>query len=227
MPSVAEIDGITAEHTEGNRCFYSLACADTYRFQLMRLLSENISSALVLGYKNIFVRQCLGVKKGDFFQNVLINTMCVFDRACDKQIVEKILDLEKPIFLDGYYNFRLQALKRKWQEIAKLVFDNNYILLDRQLIFEFLQYLLESISDKVSHLTLTFEKDDFLMYDSKNNVIPSVRSLAPDPSAEEEAALNILLLKPQHISVYGSSLPSADFRQLISRLFDSDFAVVN
>ncbi len=220
--AVTEIDGIATDVEDKRRCYYALACSDTFRFQLKRLLSESVSSAVALGYKNIFVRKCLKVSQCDFFQNVLINTMCVFDKSYDQQIITKILDVDKPMYIDGYYNFKMSLLKRKWKEIAKLVSDNNFILQDRQLILEFLQYLLESITCKVSHLTLTLEDNSFLEYDSHNDILPNVQSLAPSPTVEEEAAINVLLLKPKRLTVFGKKHPSEDFCTLM-RLFDCEF----
>lgn len=113
VPAIAEMDGIFTEMSDESRSYFSVACSDTYRFQLRRLLSGSIAETIALGYKNIFVRNCLHVNKGNFLQNVLINTMCVFDKTYDQQIVSKIIDVDKPVFIDGYCNFRLQPLKKK------------------------------------------------------------------------------------------------------------------
>lgn len=220
--ALTEMDAISTDLTDDDRSYFSVACSDTFRFQMKRLIAENVSDVVALGYKNVYMRSCLKVKQGNFFQNVLINTMCVFDKSCDQQIVSKIIDVNKPLFLDGYCNFRLNALKRKWKEITNLVSDNNFILHDEQLILEFLQYLLESVSCKVSQLSLSIEVDDFLMYDSNDKVLPKVKSLAPKTTAEEEAALNVLLLKPQSVTVYYGEKPSQDFCTLL-QLFQCKF----
>lgn len=225
-PAIAEIDGIATGADDKHRSYFSVACSDTFRFQLKRLLTENVSAALALGYKNLFVRKCLKVGKGNFFQNVLINTMCVFDKGYDQQLISKILEVDKPICIDGYFNFKLKLLKNKWKEIAKLVSDNFFILQDNKMMMEFLQYLLDSVDSKVAKLTLTLEEKEFLMYDSKNNLLPNVTTLAPSPSVEEDAAVNVLLLKPQHVAVYCKNTPSEDFCSLL-QLFDCTLKKVN
>ena len=225
-PAIAEMDGIATDLSDKFRSYYSVACSDTFRFQLRRLLADSVAEAMALGYKNMYVRDFLNVNGGNFFQNVLINTMCVFDKSYDQQIVSKIVDLDKPIFIDGYYNFRLDALKHKWEEIAKLVCDNQYILHDEELIMEFLQYLLDSVSSQVTHLTVTLEEDSFLMYDQKGKLIPTVQSLAKSATVEEEAAVNILLLKPKRISVYYGKRPEPNFMKLLG-LFDCKFVEAN
>lgn len=224
--ALAEMDGIATDIQGKRRSYFSVACSDTFRFQLKRLLSESVSESVALGYKNLYVRNCLKVGDGTFLQNVLINTMCVFDKAYDRQIIAKIIDTDKPLFIDGYCNFRLNLLKRKWKEIAKLVSDNNYILHDSQLILEFLQYLLESVEGKTAELSVSFEHDGFLLYDQRNTVLPAAQSLAAKCTAEEEAALNILLLKPQRVNIYYSERPSDDFCKLM-KMFECKFIKVN
>lgn len=115
------MDGIFTEMSDESRSYFSAACSDTYRFQLRRLLSGSIAETIALGYKNIFVRNCLHVNKGNFLQNVLINTMCVFDKTYDQQIVSKIIDVDKPVFIDGYCNFRLQPLKKSGKKLPTLL----------------------------------------------------------------------------------------------------------
>lgn len=223
---VVKIDGLVTSFDAPSRCYYAVACSDTYGFQLKNLFVQSVAQSVALGYKNIFVRQCLNVSRCDFFQNVLINTMCVFDESYDSRIVEKILDIEKPVYIDGYYNFKMQSLKHKWKEIAKLVCENNYILHDKQLVEEFLQYLLESVDSKISHLTLTLEVGGFLMYDSQNNILPNMPTLAPCPTIEEEAAVNIILLKPRRLTVMAHARPSDDFCELL-QLFDNELKIVD
>lgn len=224
--AVNEMDAISSETDSSARSYFAVACSDTFRFQMKRVLTNSVSSAISMGYKNIFVRNCLKVSKGTFFQNVLINTMCVFDREFDRQAVERVVDVDKPICLDGYYNFKLSSLKKKWSEIAGLVSENGYILRDPQLIIEFLQYLMDSVTCKISEITVSFEENGFWLYDSKNNVLPVVDSLARDPSTEEEVAINIILLKPKSVKVYSGRSPSNDFCRFL-KLFDSTIKIVD
>ncbi len=217
-----QMDGIGTDLCDNGRCYYSLACSDTFRFQLQRFVLQCVSETMSSAYKNRFMRDCLGISNGTFLQNVLINTMCVFDKNTDTQIVDKLLNVEKPIFLDGYCNFRFGLLKKKWKEIAALVSDNNYILHDEELILEFLQYLLESVESKCTNLSVSLDGDVLLLYDDSGKVWPVIESMAQNCTAEEEAALNVLLLKPKSVTVYYVVRPSNDFCKIL-QLFDCKF----
>lgn len=220
---ISDVDGISTETNDETREFYSVACADTFRFQAQRCLINAVGEALSRGYKNVYLRGILRIDDKDFFQNVLVNTICVFDSDIDMQSITRILDAEKPLYLDGYYNFRLSALKKKWTEISKLVSDNNFILSDKDLILEFLQYLLESVNSKIKQLSVCFNENDFTLYGTNNKVISKSLSLAKSVSVEEEAMLNAICLKPQTVKVYAQKSPSDAFCEMMDALFDAQY----
>jgi len=222
-PCIKEVDGITSDLAEKNRDYFSFACSDTYRFQIQRNLSSAVSEALSLGYKNVFMRDLLGIDYSDFYRNVLVNTICVFDNEYDKQQVSKLIEIDKPVCLDGYYNFRLSSLKRKWEEVSRLVCENGYILSDKELITEFLQYLLESVPSKVKQLSVNFEKDNYFLYNSANKVMRKLDSLAQKCTAEEEAMLNVICLKPQSVKIYSDGNLSEPFCTLMDELFQTEY----
>ncbi len=223
LSAINEMDAVSTDVKECARCYFSVACSDTFRFQLKMLVLDNVAEVVSMGYKNIFMHDCLNVRHGNFFQNTLINTMCVFDRSSDKQFLSKVIDVEKPLFIDGYLNFKLGNLKSKWQDIANLLIENKFVLNDTELIMEFLQYLLESVSCKTQHLSITIEEKDFFMYGTANKVLQKVRTLAVFTNIEEEIALNVLLLKPKSVTVYyGQNKPSKEFCQLM-QFFDCKY----
>ncbi|MCH5157034.1 MAG: hypothetical protein J1G02_04055 [Clostridiales bacterium] len=225
-PCIEQIDGIVSEMDERNRNYFSLACADTYRFQVQRKLCDAVSQSLTLGYKNIFVRKLLKIDKNNFYHNVLVNTICIFDIEYDKQIVSKIVDIDRTICLDGYYNFRLGPIKKKWQEITKLVSDNFYVMSDSTLIVEFLQYLLESTPSKCRQLSVSVNGDEFVLYGNDDKVIEPISSMAKISTCEEEVMLNILCLKPRAVRIYHSRSLNKDFCDMLGALFETEYIEV-
>lgn len=220
---VREADGIVTELKERNRDFISFACADTFRFQIQRDLSQACSEALSLGYKNVYMRRLLGIDASNFYQNILVNTICVFDNDYDKQLISKIIDVEQPVYLDGYYNFKITAMKRKWSEIGALVCENGYIVNDDEMILEFLQYLLESVPCKVKQLSIVFENGDYTLFNSNNKVIEKLYSLAKTTTAQEEAILNAVCLKPQLVKVYNDGSANSEFCGMLDALFSTEY----
>lgn len=225
-PTLRQIDGISTELDDEYRSYYTLACSDTYRFQISRAVAAAVCEALSLGYKNVYLRRLLDVDSDNFYQNVLVNTICIFDSEYDKQFVSRIMTESVTLCLDGYYNFKMSQVKRKWRDISKLVTDNNFILTDNELITEFLQYLLESMSTKEQNLSVSLDSDDFTMYDKDNKVLPKLKSIAKSVSVEEEAMLNIICLKPTKLNVYYKDKPCKQFCELCEALFNPQFICV-
>ena len=225
-PCLKEIDGISTEIDTISRSCFSLACSDTYRFQVQRRLLDAVSQALTLGYKNVYMRDLLGIYGDNFYKNVLVNVICVFDNDYDRQMVSRLVEIENDVCIDGYYNFRLAEVKKKWAEITRLVSDNIYVLSDNAMIMEFLQYLLESTPSKVKNLSVSIEGGSFVLYGSGGKVLERAISLAKDATVEEEAMLNVLCLKPQHVKIYHAAPLSDDFVKMLSQLFEVEYVEV-
>lgn len=221
-----QIDGISTEVDDNYRSYYTLACSDTYRFQVGRAVLSAVCEALSLGYKNVYVRKLLDVDYDNFYQNVLVNTICIFDSEYDKQFVSRIVSDSATVCLDGYYNFKMAQVKRKWQDISKLVSDNDFILTDNELIIEFLQYLLESMTTKEKVLSASLDDNDFALFDKDSKALSKLKSLAKTVTVEEEAMLNIICLKPTKLNVYYHNKPSKDFCAMCEALFSPQFIAI-
>ncbi len=226
-PCIHEVDGIATEVADNFRNYYSVACADTYRFQIGRCLNAAVTEALSLGYKNVYMRELLNIDGDNFFQNVLVNTICIFDNEYDKQMISRVVDTDRTVCLDGYFNFKLSHIKKKWLEISKLVGDNGFILTDNDLIAEFVEYLLDSMSTKEKTISVSFEPDGFIIYGQNDRIIEKIYSLAKSADIEEEAMLNIICLKPRNVKVYYTNKPSEEFCKMLDRLFFSEYIKVD
>ncbi len=226
-PCIHEVDGIATEVADNFRNYYSVACADTYRFQIGRCLNAAVTEALSLGYKNVYMRELLNIDGDNFYQNVLVNTICIFDNEYDKQMISRVVDTDRTVCLDGYFNFKLSHIKKKWLEISKLVGDNGFILTDNDLIAEFVEYLLDSMSTKEKTISVSFEPDGFIIYGQNDRIIEKIYSLAKSADIEEEAMLNIICLKPRNVKVYYTNKPSEEFCKMLDRLFFAEYIKVD
>ncbi len=220
---VDKIDGTCISLQQKRRSYFSLACSDTFRLQAKRLIEEQVARVLSLGYKNLFVRQLLNVCEGNFYQNVLLNTICLFDHQYDAKMMESIIDSTNDIYIDGYYNFRIKDFKRKWESVINMLLENSYILTDNSLVVEFLQYLLQSVDVKTKQLSICLENDKYTLFDGKGKLIAQSLTLSPTVTPEGEAIVNAICLNPQTLKVYHGSTLSKDFCDITKALFDVEF----
>ena len=227
QPYVAKIGGTYAILQQKHRTYFSIACDDTFVFQAKRLLIESISQVLALGYKNIFIRDLLDVEQSNFYQNVLVDTMCIFDYTYDAKMITNLIDVEKDVYLDGYYNFLMQDFKRKWQNVANMILENDYVLADNSLILEFLQYLLQSVDTKTKTISICMENNDYTLYDSKNSLLSKSNTMSMFSTAETDALVNAVYLNVQKLKVYHHGNLSQDFCNVAKALFQTQFIQVD
>lgn len=181
---------------------------------------------LALGYKNIFIRDLLDIEQNNFYQNVLVDTMCIFDHVYDAKMITNLIDVEKDVYLDGYYNFLMQDFKRKWQNVANMILENDYVLADNSLILEFLQYLLQSVDTKTKTISICIENNDYTLYDSKNSLLPKSSTMSKFSTAETDALVNAVYLNAQKLKVYHHGNLSQDFCNVANALFQTEFVQV-
>lgn len=223
-PEMEKIDGIVTTLGGKNRVYVSMACADAFRFPAKRLAESVAVDVIACGYKNAFLHQKLGVDYEDFFADVLIDTMCVFDNDYDKTYVKKALDDGDKIYFDGYCNFRIGALKQRWSELAEMILKNDVLLSDCDVIAEFLTYLMESVSTAQSTVSVTFD-NGFTLFSAKNKVIEPVCLIEKFSTSEKQAMVNLVCLRPDKVRVYGKTSP--EFDRLAGSLFQVEKVAVN
>ncbi len=225
VPIFQKMGSLTVEHSDEYRSYLSVACNDTYTSMTKRLLLNSISEVLCIGYKNIYLKKLLGITNTDFYTDVLINTMCLFDSKQDKIFTAKMIDIEKPVFLDGYFNFKMNDIKCKWKEICKLVEDNYFMVGDIELTLEFLQYLLQSIDCRCKKLSVVLEEDTFYLFGTDDKVIKAIHCITPKNCIEQDMMQNMLFLNPQSICIYCKNMPSEEFVHMSKKLFDCSYIV--
>jgi hypothetical protein len=223
---MAQIDGTQTMLNCNNRSYLCLACRDTFQHQIKYILQEQIAQTLCLGYKNMFVRSLLDLECANFYQNVLIDTMCAFDHKYDANQLAGIVDTDSNIYIDGYYNFRMSSFKRRWQNVVNMLLENDYVIHDNQLILEFLQYLLQSVDSKCQQLSICIDADSYTLYDSNGKVVQALPSFSLDSTAEQSALVNAICQNVQKLKVYHTKALCQDFCKIANALFEVEYVQV-
>lgn len=221
---VASSNGIMAKRKGEKRSYLSVACEETYKRQLADAVTDKVADVLCLGYKNAFFKEKLRIYNNNFLSNTLVSTMCVFDNNLDKKTAKKLLNGMDTIAVDGVYNFRLNCLKRKWNEIITLSNANGVILSDEYTMREFLSFLLEAIPTRYAKLSVILTDDAFELFDANEKRIEKINSVLP-VTREEDIILNVICNKPQKLTFYGDYYKlNSDFIELIEYLFETKVA---
>ncbi len=201
----------------------SVACNQLFAYVAKKQIADAVAETLSLGYKNIFIRQKLRLEQGNFWQNMLVNTLSTLDNHADKTFVSTTLDVNKPMFVEGYYNFALKWLKGKWQELVEMVQDGNLLDYDNQSLCDFFRYLLQTQQHKSDQLTVTMQKESFQLFTSSGKAVAPIYSLAQNATMEEEIALTALCLNATSVKLCYKFKPQQDFCHFMQNLFKTEY----
>ena len=133
--------------TEEERCFLSVVCPDYYSDIVSIEINDRIAEIIAINYKYDFFKKRIkicGLNETEY--EILMTSIISADLEDDKKYVfNKLKDSKNNVYLDGFFNFRLQVLKKKWEEIVSYI---PHYFVNAQLK-EFISYLLESKKKKV------------------------------------------------------------------------------
>lgn len=218
---LAQARGISALEQIDDRTYFSLACYDESAGQIVSLVKDLLADIFSIGYKNKYLSKKLCMGAEDLLSRTLVNTMCIFDNSYDKSSIKKSIDSMQNLALDGFYNFRLGDVKRKWDEIVTLSNTYDTVINDYDTMKDFLMFLLEAIPTLVNNLSVIFDRESgFEMFDEKGQRLNKLTTLSTKEDAEEDLLYNLVCINPSSINFYGDmSALSEQFRDIAESLF--------
>ncbi|MEG1922968.1 MAG: hypothetical protein RR307_00725 [Clostridia bacterium] len=204
------------------RSFLEIYVDNEYRDKIEFGLKNNIAEVIALGFKADYLSEKLKFTDDSLLNRTLVNTMSIFDNEIDKKMALNGLNGLEALSLDGYFQFKLKALKNRWDEIINVTNKNGMISYNDYIKIEFLQYLMQSIPTLVNYVRLDMTLYGFVLYDSTNrelNTIPLMKCFPIDK--EEELLYNLICLSPKSVCITGDdNCLSEQFVNLFNSLFN-------
>lgn len=138
---LSQISGRVDLVQTGSRSMLTVLCEDKFADIVGCEIADKCAEVIAINYKYDFfkkrVKLC-GLKPVEF--EILMASLIAADLDEDKRYAYVKLKGEKEVAIDGLYNFRMQPLKRKWEDIVSYVpqsFVNSQLK-------DFISYLLEN-----------------------------------------------------------------------------------
>ena len=213
--------GIYALEEIDDREFLSVACYDESAGQISGLIKDVLADVFSIGYKNKYLSKKLNLSNDDLLSRTLINTMCIFDNSFDKTAIKRNIENIKNFSLDGFYNFRLGEVKKKWDEIVILSNSYDVVIKDNETMRDFLMFLIEAIPTLVNNLTVVFDKESgFELFDEKGQRLNKLATMSVREDPEESLLYNLICINPSSINFYGDwENMTAQFKDVADSLF--------
>lgn len=184
----------------GSRAVLNIECPDNFKEIVNAEIADKLAEIVAIRYKYEFFKKNItvgGMSKTE--KEILMASLIAADLDEDKKYAFDRIKKETDVAIDGIYNFRLQPLKKKWQEIVSFVpssFPNRQLK-------EFITYLLENKRRKIYI-------DGGKVYDSHYRRLKKCELLGGD---EVSILREVLLSNCGEIELSGK-IPEADEKYL-------------
>jgi len=118
-------------------------------------IKEKIAEIILLYYKPKTIIKSINNFDMNIHDNViLIDILSSFEHYEDTDEILKNLSLLDKLYLKSFVEFKLHFLLKKWKDVANLINQNSSFLLDSSIKKELMQFLMEGIVSKSSHIKL-------------------------------------------------------------------------
>ena len=120
--------------------------------QISAIIADAIADIIVTDCKAYYIGDKIRLPIEDAVsRHAFIRALSTFDRDTDKIIAKTLLKLTPHFYLDSFYEFMLDVLKSRWNEVCILANENICYLVCQKTFLELLRFLIsniESLSDE-------------------------------------------------------------------------------
>ena len=171
------------------------------RFKLFDSIVNQIVTTMKAQYLQTKIRI-----KNDILIKVLIN----YDKKSDTIIAGSLFQLSPHLLLDSVYDFALDRLKHRWDEVIQLV-NENYLQLTQTFFFnELLRFLILNMDCRIPEAHIMVINHRTTICDQK---------LQPLPSTDEDIINALIEIAPRQIFIHNDTDLANDTVERIESLF--------
>lgn len=215
-PRLKKVGGIMAVFSEHGRVSLSVAGENTCRQALNELTKAAVIEVFTTVVKMRYIAERLRRNNlNDKTYRLLLHTLVAFDRECEYDILGAAFTLGGEINLDGWYNFRIGELKKRWDEISALTSENSLYLNNDSNLNELLRFLISAVNPKIMRLEIAETPDGFTMHGEPEKGVLDMRGLN-----NEQLLLYLIDLAPIELVIRGN-ITDRNLDTRLRELFDA------
>jgi hypothetical protein len=109
-------------------------------------ITDAVADIIITDCKSYYINSKIRLPIDDTVsRHAFTCALLAFDHDTDKIIAKTVLDLSLTFNLDSFYDFKLQTLKNRWDEVVGLANENVSYLICKQTFTELLNFLISNI----------------------------------------------------------------------------------
>ena len=169
---VKSLNGVSTLLVDENFSKVLIAIPEVCKKDFFGFLKDKIAENILLYYKHDYI--CSKLKflmTTSTNMQVFIKALTVFDSDTDKDIIKEKLIFKNKLFVTSFIDFKLNFLKRKWDELVSLANDNEMYLFDDSSFNELIKFLISNLEYRYYAVNIFSKKNCYLICDYEGNNI--------------------------------------------------------
>ena len=126
----------------------------------------------------------------------------MFDRVTDESALESIIWFNQTFFLDSFLDFRLNPLKKHWDNLATLS-SNNIKMFNSSTFVDVIKFLIGTMDCSVYKVKVVCNGDNYSIYNIKKQD-DKLQKIAECTTAMD-LVTSVLNVCPSHIDIYANN----------------------
>ena len=169
---VKSLGGVSTVLIDNNFSKVLIAIPKTSRKDFCIYIKDKLAENILLYYKHDYI-----CSKLNFFMTtstnmqVFIKALTVFDSNTDKDIIKEKIVLSDRFFVTSFIDFKLNFLKRKWDELVSLANDNEMYFFDENSFNELIKFLISNLEYRYYAVNIFSKKNCYFICDYQGNNI--------------------------------------------------------
>lgn len=215
--------GVKSQLIVGNTCSLAVGCEKKHQKTMEGVLRTIVCDTICEKMKFKFLQSHIDlIVEDEKLFNAFIKVYTYFDAEIERKIVLRNLTLSNKIVLESFLEFRLQTLKKKWQEMCMLTNSSSNLFLKSETFLELLKFLISNLEIKVNTIVVNFGAECFIYEErDKNNLILLHKfSLLDDVGI----ITKIIEICPLKIKILTNTKP--EIASLIAQLFENRVEII-
>ena len=219
---ISSVDGVKSYITFGNSSSVAVGCPKKHYQKLEGALRVIICDAICEKMKFDYLKNhiVLSVSDEKLF-DAFIKVYTYFDSEIERKIVLRSLFFKNKIVLESFLSFRLQPLKKKWEEMCNLTNTNSNLFLQSETFIELLKFLISNLDCKMNTVVLDLSSN-IVLYEERGNALVALLNF----QANDDIGIitQIIELCPRKIKIISGN--NNEVVSLIGELFENRVEII-
>ena len=195
---------VLTTHKDDKNYYILFACANGKKDYYKEMIKLCIIDYIINVYKYEFlIKKIHNFLQDEVAFKSFIKLLSLYDKQTDEIALKKALKIEKVFYVDSFIQFRLEPLKKHWQELCFLAEDNFDSLICSESFLDIMRFLIATMEESCDKIKILLENNKYSVY---NVTMGDSADKIDECNTPFSLISTVLKICPRQIEVYSSSI---------------------